>query len=312
MISSQAQANPLGMVFSRSDSRVRLELEQRADGQILDEKRDSVDQRYHNFEGKLNVNFYRTEHMAWFFSGSADYVEMGRRPLFVGLTSAQIVGNPQDYSFGLGFRKNYEDKRALVAAVNYGSASDRPFDDSRNTAIGVNVAYAFAPNEKSQWIVFVSYSNNRVFLNNIPLPSFAYIYRPSKRLSFTFGMPFVFANYINFPKNTFNFFLVPGNLGYDWGVSLVGPLQFYNSFFYQVKSFMHYNRLRDEDRLFLEDKTLEIGLRSPVAKWLFLSFGAGLSFDRYFYEGEGIFDEIGQKQKLPKDIYFKTKMTWRF
>lgn len=310
--SLMANANPLGMIFSRSDSRVRLELEHRADGQMLDDKKETIDQPYQNSSGKINVNFYRTENTTWFFSGTADYVEMGRSPLFVGLNNAEIVGDPQEYSLGLGFRKQYDDQRVLLAALDYGSASDRPFKDSRNTAIGFNVAYAFQPSQNSQWLLFVSYSNNRVFLNNVPLPSFAYIYKFSGKFSVTLGIPFVFTNYFNFPKSTFNMFLTPGSVGYDWGVGIVGPMQFYNSFAYKVKSFMHHNRLRDEDRLFIEDKTIEVGLRSPVAKYLSLSLSSGLSFDRYFYEGEGVFDEIGQKQKLAKDIYFKTKMTWRF
>ncbi|MAV90991.1 MAG: hypothetical protein CL676_06190 [Bdellovibrionaceae bacterium] len=310
--SSLTFANPLGMIFSRQDARGRIEINYQADTNQLDDKKKSRENRLVNYDGNLNINFYKGEKTIWFFSAKGDHLDTGLENLIIGPDSTQVDGRLKNESFGLGFRQYYSDESTLVTSIDYGSASDKPFGEPRNSTVSANVAYAFSPGSESQWILFINYSNNRPFLNNIPIPAFAYVYRPSKSFSVTLGIPFVFMSYADPPKTMFRLFLSPSSAGYDYGIGIKGPLQIFNNFTYQVRSYMHENRINDDDRLIFEEKTVSLGIRSPVARGLSLSFSGGLAFDRFYYEGEGMFEESGVQQRLKNDIFIKGKMTYQF
>lgn len=311
-LSVQSHANPLGILFSRKDARARLEIEHQSDTYHLNEKKESGDKRFTTYEGKFNLNFYKGGATTWFFSAASEGVDLGRETVAVGDSKIEVGGELKDQSFGLGFRHDFIDDSLIVTSVDYGSASDNPFAEQRNATVSVTFAYAFTPGIMSQWILFLNYSNNRSFLNNVPLPALAYVYRPAKAFSLTLGIPFVFMNYIDFPRRSFNLFLSPGAAGYDVAFGVVGPLQVFNGFAYKVRTYMHENRSEDDTRFFLEEKTVELGLRSPVIRGLFLSVSGGLSFDRHYYEGNGLFEELGERDRLPNDIYLKTKATVNF
>src|SRR5690606_12799452 len=88
----------------------------------------------------------------------------------------------------VGYRKETEADKFWFMSLSYGSASDRPFKNNRDNTLGANFIKKF----NSNWFALVNYSNNRNFLNNIPIPGFFYIKEMSREQTLVFGIPFIF------------------------------------------------------------------------------------------------------------------------
>jgi len=67
----------------------------------------------------------------------------------------------------------------------------------------------FSSAARNSWLLALSYSNNRPYLNNIPLPGFAYIIR-GDRFNAMIGFPFISADYRPDPDWDFRFSIAGG------------------------------------------------------------------------------------------------------
>jgi hypothetical protein len=89
--------------------------------------------------------------------------------------------------------KHHDDAESFWGLhASYGSASDHLFDSNQTSTLSITGFYSTSKDPTARWVWFVNYSNNRVFLNNLPIPGFAYVYRPSEDFFGIFGLPFAF------------------------------------------------------------------------------------------------------------------------
>jgi hypothetical protein len=260
----------------------------------------------------IDVNIYRSKKYTITVGGRIESLDTGSSNLQFG-PETPVGRNLTDQVFTVSGKKTIDDKgRSLSMSLSYGSASDNSFGREKDSAVNLTAVYSLARGEKSQWLLVANYSNNRAFLNNIPLPSVFYLYMPSKKFIATIGFPFVSVNWMDYKTYSYKIFFSPVGGGFDLARQIYGPAMFYTKFEFQVETYMHENRQVEEDRLFYEDKKFEIGLKSFLSKNFQLSLGTGYSFDRKIYEGESIFDSDLDKQDLGKDIYMNTKLTIDF
>ncbi len=124
-----------------------------------------------------------------------DRVENSRFGVSGRYLSLQNSGTPVPDFTGLTgsltYQRFLQRDRSVSVISSYGSASDRPFRDGRDSTFMMNVLFRSSPH----WIWLGNYSNNRPFLNNVPLPGFLYIGEQSRERSVMLGFPFV--NYLS-------------------------------------------------------------------------------------------------------------------
>ena len=72
------------------------------------------------------------------------------------------------------------DRRGWGAGASVGSASDVPFHSIHETIFSAAARYEIPSKERNSWVFLLNYSNNRTFLNNVPLPGVALPMRRKK------------------------------------------------------------------------------------------------------------------------------------
>src|SRR5690606_26064877 len=101
---------------------------------------------------------------------------------------AEFVRDYYNVQGSISYRRMTEDQNFWSAAVSFGSASDEPFKNGRDSTLGANFLKKF----NRRWFGILNYSNNRSFLNNIPLPGFIYVKEMSQERSLILGFPIVY------------------------------------------------------------------------------------------------------------------------
>ena len=273
-----------------------------------------ADNRLNVYDGQLAVNIIKSTTQTLTFSGEFETLDTGFSDFNIGRENVSTDGHLSNQSVSLGYKRNIGSLgENLSLTLSYGSASDKTFSNSRNNAVNLTATYGFKKsNEKSQWLLLLNYSNNRTFLNNIPLPSVGYLYRPSDKFTVFAGLPFISLTWVDFPNYIHSISISPASLKLDFSWGILGPIRFYSLFNYQAQSYLHLNRSEDELRLLFVEKRVGVGLRAPVSRAVSFDFGLGYSFDRYLFEGEGVYSKIGDKLYLDEDMYCLVKASVSF
>lgn len=260
---------------------------------------------------ETNISLHRTKNSKLFFMANANTSDLGN-DFSIGEHNILVKSRLSEAAAGFGYSQKNHDQTRFSLSTTFGSASDKLFSDSRDSNIEATGSYALAPKDQGQFILLLNYSNNRTFLNNVPIPFFAYIHRYSKKLILTAGLPFVSLSWFDIPRYTFNLFASPGGYGIEGSKYLRDELQLYLSFNSRAKTFKHSNRLEDKRKIILEDKKLMAGLKSIFTPNISLSLAAGLSFDRFIYEGESIFKRKGNQLRQQNDFFLHTRVALTF
>jgi hypothetical protein len=190
--------------------------------------------------------------------------------------------------FGMSYNTMLENNETLTFGFNYGSASDKPFQDSTVNTIDATATYSFqAENENDRWFWLLNYSNNRSFLNNLPLPGFAYMYSPSKEFRAVFGIPFATFNWKFEDPWTWNFFVLATNqIKSTLSYSLGGPVQIFSGIDFSQQTFMQYGRTNQKERVYFAEKEIFLGFKSPLNDTFLMEIESGYSFDRTIFSAE--------------------------
>lgn len=192
-----------------------------------------------------------------------------------------------DLKVGLGYTKAIDDQRLWSISGRYGSASDKPFADASVTTFGMTAFYSYPAKENNRWLLLVDYSNNRPILNNIPLPGFAYFYQPSKEFRAVFGIPFATINWQYSDKWIVEFFtIVPWILKTSLNYKITEAARIYTGIDFSQVTYYLQGRTNDDERLFYDQKTLFVGVKSPLSANITADLEVGHSFDRSLFAAE--------------------------
>jgi hypothetical protein len=212
-------------------------------------------------------------------------------------------GIPNFYNilFGGSYRHYFKDDKSLGVMASIGSSSDKPFKDNRDGTILINSTYQLT----DKWVLLGNYSNNRTFLNNVPLPGFIYIREQSRESSVMLGFPFVYI-LKPFLNDRFSFKYI-GILPYNHRVRLIynrltvfrpyigieqGPVVFFES-----------NRSSDGLRTFWFERKSMIGIEKSFGPFLKVDFQFGNSFNREYFNARSYSRRHSNVQKIHDGTY---------
>ncbi len=202
-------------------------------------------------------------------------------------------------SLGLTYQHQLKDERSLSYQFSYGSAGDEPFRDGRDSTIQLNVLYRTS----QKWFFVANYSNNRTFLNNVPLPGFIYVHSSSREERLIFGFPFI---QIQKPAGDFSFryqailpFIHRLRMTYGgWRILsfFVGAEQDSHSYFYS-------ERQSDDKRTFWFERRFYSGIEKSLGPLLKIELQIGRSLDRKFFVGRSFTRSRSDEVKLEDASY---------
>lgn len=251
-------------------------------------------------EGFLYLPVYQIEGFTFGVGAKSrrlDFKDAPTGTAFVAPTSLE----DREFSFGASYRQDENAVWGLNA--NYGSASDRPFDGANVSVLGVTLTHRAKTSPTTQWIWFLNYSNNRVILNNLPLPGFAATFHNDDKTSGgMWGFPFVMFWARPTPKTFASaFVLFPAVVRAQAGYLFWGPLQVNAKFEYGQQVYMMANRARKEDRLFVQGARGLFSLKAFLGPQTFFELEAGRAFRRSLFQGRSSFERDPEELKLPDE-----------
>lgn len=243
--------------------------------------------------GSLNIPVYTGTESGVSFIARGQRVELGERLQFTA-ADAEI---PKEFgSADLGLSWNKEDlagNRVGVSAT-YGRAGTQLLSDGSLPVLAANLIVERKKLDHS-WFYFLSYSNNRTVLNNIPLPGIAYGFR-GETYNGVFGIPFAF---LMWRPGLFALSagVSPFGASLDTGLRVIGPLQIFASGGWSPRSYQNLIK-GSEDRLIFDKKDLGGGLRVTFGPVASVSVGYFHNFDRRLLLGESLNDEDAEKIEI--------------
>jgi hypothetical protein len=188
---------------------------------------------------------------------------------------------------GVNYLKKLGERRQWGASVSVGSASDQLFHSIYETEFQVTGHYLFPSRGYNAWLLLMQYSNNRTFLNNIPLPGFAYMWnKPEKGLQLIAGFPFLALTYKPQP----DWSAVLSVLGFtnnsaELARRIKGPVWTYVAYQRNPEQWMRAGRNDHSNRLIYDEKRTVLGFRSEIGK-LAIDLSGGRTFDRRLFESQ--------------------------
>lgn len=230
-------------------------------------------------EFQLQLPFLQQEDSTWTFSigGKELKLEPNNSP----------YPDLYDIKAGLAYSKTLENGKQWTVHSSFGSASDKPFTSAKDNTLNITAIYTSPIDPVKKWLYFLNYSNNRSFLNNVPLPGIAWMYTPSREFALILGAPFLFLNWQFSEKMGLSTFtLLPYTFRGQIYYRMNPVSQVY--FGLDASQMVHYlhDREKDKERLFYDERKIFIGAKSPLAKGLMAEAELGYAFDRKFFSAE--------------------------
>lgn len=221
-------------------------------------------------------------------------------------STANIIVPENLYEAQYGVRWAYQDADANAwgAGASVGTASDKPFEGSDVTIVNALVTRKIKADENSSWIYLLAYSNNRSFLNNIPLPGFAYLFmEPNKSSGGAVGVPFFSYWWRPTPKfSASTFYIFPSVVRAQAGYMLWGPLQGNLKFEQAQQTYLRSGRADRNERLFLDSKKAAVSLKSFFGRQTHVELELAKVFDRSLFNGKDVFKLSSDRFELPDDL----------
>jgi hypothetical protein len=187
---------------------------------------------------------------------------------------------------GASYLRRHEDGNVFSGSFLFGSASDRPFHSAREFTAQGNLWWKVpaASGPDDAWVYGLNFSNNRSFLNYVPLPGVAYSFRASSQVRLVLGLPFVAGFWTPSPRwvifaSYFPVYAAQARVSYF----LFGPAQIYLQAKYHGQNHALAERSDRRERLFYEEGNAAIGLALPVGRSLLADLSGSYAFDRKFF-----------------------------
>jgi hypothetical protein len=206
-------------------------------------------------------------------------------------SGTKIPSNLKRTDLGFQYNKILPNQRRFGLQTSFGYSGDKFNSDTQTYS--VSSTYAF-PGKEGNWVLLVMVSNNSPLGPAVPIPGFFYVKR-TPTFTGVFGLPILSMQWT--PKDLWSFSLtalgplISGEISHG----SISEIQYFFSTSWSQQRFILTDREEDRDRLTIEEKKLELGLRLPLHKNFFVEGKIGRSFDRQVYIGRGLFDkEKGQ------------------
>jgi hypothetical protein len=238
-------------------------------------------------EFSLNARIRGDEHDDVSFQGGLRFQEIHTRATLPD-SGSPFPDDLWDVRLGLRYRHHFDGGQVLGGTVSVGSASDQPFESSRDLVEHILLFLRLPSGERDSWLFFLGYSNNRDYANSLPIPGIEYLYRPSSDFHLMVGFPMESVQWRPVEDLTLSLkYSFIHNLHATITYRLAEPLRAYAGFDWNTESYLLADRTDPEDRFRYEEKRAKAGLKFTLAQGLVLDVGGGYQFDRSYREKRG-------------------------
>lgn len=255
-------------------------------------------------KGDISVPVAKGEKTSWRATAQADYDAIDTNERF---PNGRLMPNRLwDLGAGISHNRTLEEGRALGVGFDVNSPSDRPFGNGRDVGFNLNATYKIPAEGESLWILFLSASTTRGFLNYVPLPGAAYVFKASENLRLVLGLPFAFALWTPTEGLTVTFSYFPlRNAELRVGVGPRRGLNGYVMANFRARNFRLHGRTDKDERLFNEEGLAQTGVNIPLlGPAVMLEAGGGLSFARSYFLAQKANERAGAPAVRPGNAPF--------
>lgn len=271
LFSVTASAQDLFSLLSPESPSTAIDIE----GSFAPERElDSTGKKTHVFNStvELNQRVYR---------GDVNQFSVGARYNKLDLTKGDFVDDLYNEQFTLNWKHTLPEEKFFLFNGSFGSASDKPFKSSRDNTIGANILYKYS----SKWFVIVNYSNNRSFLNNVPIPGAFYVSEASRTKTLILGFPFILWMQPLNSNWSFRYIgLIPWSHRFRLYYERIKIVRPYVGIEQHPQTYFLHDREERTDRLFWFERKLTAGFEGTLIRELKYDLGGGYAFDRQFFE----------------------------
>jgi hypothetical protein len=249
----------------------------------------------------------------WSISGRASELELSRSPI-IPTTGLIVPAKLWELQAGAAFSRRIDKRKGWGLSAGFGSASDEPFRTIHETEVRATAFREFPSRERNSWMWFLAYSNNRSFLNNIPFPGVAYVFRePVPGLQATIGLPFVSVSYQRGKDWRSNLSIFgPTNISVEGARRIFSESWAYTRFERSPSQWLRADRTERADRLIFDHLEARLGVRiGPIGNGFSIDFSVGRDFRRRFFESRDASRSGAPKAELADAWVGALRLSWR-
>ncbi len=198
-------------------------------------------------------------------------------------TGQPFPENLWNVSLGLRYARQLGDGWMTGGGLSIGSASDRPFATIHEMNVGMNAMLRMPQGEHNAWIFSLMYSPTSEL--PFPVPGVAFNYNPSPQFHANIGLPFLVTWR---PTDDWQFqasYMLIHTIHLKAIHRLADRLSVFAAYDWSNETYMLLDRPEENDRFFLYDQRVSMGLQALLAPHWTASVSAGYVFDRFMFEG---------------------------
>jgi hypothetical protein len=238
--------------------------------------------REHSFSAGIPLNSLSDKRWRLQVNGSQE--EIGSKARFP--NGRPLPNSLWNIGIGASYLKLTEEDRTVGGYLMVGTNSDHIFRNGRDLFFRGTFAYKIPKENESAWIFFLSFANDRSFLNYLPLPGALYFFRPHPKLRLGLGLPFLLLFWSPWEKTVLNLTYFPlYNAEAKLSYFFFGPAHAYFLVKYDSKNFFLSDRSDRKERLFAEETEAKIGVATPLERNVLVNASLGYGFGRKFFLG---------------------------
>ncbi len=258
--------------------------------------------RSKQFEASLVVPVFQNDNSTYALSAKTRHLHFDNLPANANFIALE---NLYSHQFGFSWSLQEEDGNTWGLGGTYGSASDKPFEGTEVRSTEATLTRKIIKSPTAYWLYFLSYSNNRAVLNNIPLPGFAFVFSDEEKTTGgALGIPFLSYWWRPTPKLFSSIYVLPSSLQMQAGYMLAGPFQANLKLEYGQQAYMRSGRQNLEERLFYDTKKIATSLKTYFGPARFFEIELARIFDRSLYNGKSAFDLTSDRMGIPNEWQF--------
>lgn len=244
---------------------------------------EKVSLRQHSVQAGFPLSSLIDRRWKLYLNGETD--EIGSRARFP--NGRPMPNQVWNLGSGVSYSRLTDSDRTVGGHLMLGSNSDRPFGALRDSTFESTLFYKIPEENEAAWVFFLNLSNNRGFLDYIPLPGAAYFFKPHPRLRMALGVPFILAFWSPFDGGVWSFTYYPVySAQTKFSYFIFGPAHVFVQAKYHSKNYRLWDRADKKERFFYDEAVASGGFSMPLERNWMVEGSAGLSFERKFFLGE--------------------------
>jgi hypothetical protein len=225
-------------------------------------------------------------------------------------TGQPIPSDLWNVHFGLQYVRQLGDGWLAGGGVSVESASDHPFANLQEMNAGLNAMLRIPQGEHNAWMLGLMYSPTGEL--NFPIPMVAYSWNPSPEFHANIGLPLMV---IWRPSEDWQFqasYMLIHTIHVKLRYRLADRWSVFAAYDWSSEAYTLLDRPEENDRFFLYDQRVSLGLQTSLLRPWTASLSAGYVFDRYMFEGTSFASTSSNRVDLGNGPFTSLSLGVRF